>query len=137
MTEKKTKVNKKQLSFEASLEKLDAVINQMESRELGLTESIEAYEQGVSLLRQLHEELSDIEQRVVTLVRIDEDGNPVFESAPTATENGHNTSKAGRRKKTKAQDEKAEDQTKKQRISTSHHENRHQLPGMDEVTPGA
>ena len=79
MTEKKTKVNKKQLSFEASLEKLDAVINQMESRELGLTESIEAYEQGVSLLRQLHEELSDIEQRVVTLVRIDEDGNPVFE----------------------------------------------------------
>ena len=57
MTEKKTKVNKRQLSFEASLEKLDAVINQMESRELGLTESIEAYEQGVSLLRQLHEEL--------------------------------------------------------------------------------
>ena len=83
MTEKKTKVNKRQLSFEDSLEKLDAVINQMESRELGLTESIEAYEQGVSLLRQLHEELSDIEQRVVTLVRIDEDGNPVFESAHT------------------------------------------------------
>jgi len=88
MTEKKTKAIKNSHVFRGLTRKLDAVINQMESRELGLTESIEAYEQGVSLLRQLHEELSDIEQRVVTLVRIDEDGNPVFESAPTATEDG-------------------------------------------------
>ena len=137
MTEKKSKTTKKKASFEESLDELDMIIHKMESRDLGLSEALAAYEQGVTLLRHLHEELSDIEQRVVTLVRIDEDGNPVFESAHTAPENGHNTSKAGRRKKTKVQGEKAEDQPKKQRISTSHHETRHQLPGMDEATPGA
>ena len=49
------------------------IIHKMESRDLGLSESLTAYEQGVTLLRHLHEELSDIEQRVVTLVRIDEE----------------------------------------------------------------
>ena len=79
MTEKKSKKMKKKASFEESLDELDMIIHKMESRDLGLTESLTAYEQGVSLLRHLHEELSDIEQRVVTLVRIDEDGNPVFD----------------------------------------------------------
>ena len=137
MTEKKTKVNKKQLSFEASLEKLDAVINQMESRELGLTESIEAYEQGVSLLRQLHEELSDIEQRVVTLVRIDEDGNPVFENAGDSIKDGTKKSKAGRRKSTKSQGLRAETTKKQEKTAAGHQKARHQLPGMDDPTSGA
>ena len=86
MTEKSSKTNKKQPSFEESLDELDMIIHKMESRDLGLTESLAAYEKGVSLLRQLHEELSDIEQRVVTLVRIDEDGTPVFETAASTAE---------------------------------------------------
>ena len=135
MTDKKPKVNKKQPSFEASLDQLDAVINQMESRELGLTESIEAYEQGVSLLRQLHNELSDIEQRVVTLVRIDEDGNPVFENVDNSIENGPKKSKASRRKSTKRQNLKAEAIQEEQKPTAVHHKNRHQLPGMDDPTP--
>ena len=86
MTEKNSKTTKKQPSFEESLDELDMIIHKMESRDLGLTESLAAYEKGVSLLRHLHEELSDIEQRVVTLVRIDEDGTPVFEKATGSAE---------------------------------------------------
>ncbi len=137
MTDKKPKANKKQPSFEVSLDQLDAVINQMESRELGLTESIEAYEQGVSLLRQLHEELSDIEQRVVTLVRIDQDGNPVFENADDSIENGTKKSKASRRKSTKSQGLKAETTKKQEKAAAGHQKTRHQLPGMDDPTSGA
>lgn len=67
-------------SFEAGLDQLDRLVRTMESGDLGLAESIAAYEQGVALLRQLHDELGEIEQRVTTLVRLDADGNPVFEA---------------------------------------------------------
>lgn len=65
-------------TFEAALDQLDELIREMESGDLGLAESITAYEQGVGLLRHLHEQLADVERRVQTLVRIDDDGTPVF-----------------------------------------------------------
>ncbi len=66
-------------AFEAGLDQLDSLVRRMESGDLGLAESIAAYEAGVALLRRLHEELGSIEQRVKTLIRLDDDGNPVFE----------------------------------------------------------
>ena len=66
------------LSFEAALEALTGVVAQLESGGLGLSESIAAYERGVALLRRLHEELAAVEARVNVLVRIDEEGRPVF-----------------------------------------------------------
>ena len=128
MTEKKSKKTKKKASFEESLDELDMIIHKMESRDLGLTESLTAYEQGVSLLRHLHEELSDIEQRVVTLVRIDEDGDPVFEDTTGSAEN----KAVPKRPTTKGKARKAT--RKQQKISTDHQESRHQLPGMDDPT---
>ena len=131
MVKKNSETTKTKPSFEESLDELDMIIQKMESRDLGLTESLAAYEKGVSLLRHLHEELSDIEQRVVTLVRIDENGNPVFENAANSGE----SEIAG---KTKAKKGKARKSTqKRQRISTDHHEPRHQLPGMDDPSAGA
>ena len=41
MTEKNSKTTKKQPSFEESLDELDMIIHKMESRDLGLTESLE------------------------------------------------------------------------------------------------
>jgi len=67
-----------QPTFETALDQLDELIREMESGDLGLAESITAYEQGVGLLRHLHEQLADVERRVQTLVRIDDDGTPVF-----------------------------------------------------------
>ena len=131
MVEKNSETTKTKPSFEESLDELDMIIQKMESRDLGLTESLAAYEKGVSLLRHLHEELSDIEQRVVTLVRVDENGNPVFENAT-------NSGKSEIAAKTKAKKGKARKSTqKRQRISTDHHEPRHQLPGMDDPAAGA
>ena len=129
MTEKSSKTNKKQPSFEESLDELDMIIHKMESRDLGLTESLAAYEKGVSLLRQLHEELSDIEQRVVTLVRIDEDGTPVFENATSTAE----SEAVSRRTTTKGKTRKAT--RKRQKTSSDQQGPRHQLPGMDDPTP--
>ena len=131
MTEKKSKKTMKKASFEESLDELDMIIHKMESRDLGLSESLTAYEQGVTLLRQLHEELSDIEQRVVTLVRVDENGNPVFEN----TTNSGESEIAAKRKAKKGKARKSTQ--KRQRIPTDHHEPRHQLPGMDDPTAGA
>lgn len=131
MTEKKSKTTKEKASFEESLDELDMIIHKMESRDLGLTESLTAYEQGVSLLRHLHEELSDIEQRVVTLVRIDQDGNPVFENTTCSEEN----KSVPRRTTTKGKIRKA---TRKQKnTSTDHEKSRHQLPGMDDPSTGS
>ena len=130
MTEKSSKTNKKQPSFEESLDELDVIIHKMESRDLGLTESLAAYEKGVSLLRHLHEELSDIEQRVVTLVRIDEDGTPVFENATSTAE----SETVSRRTTTKGKTRKAT--RKQQKTSTDQQGPRHQLPGMDDPTAG-
>ncbi|MGI9447832.1 MAG: exodeoxyribonuclease VII small subunit [Pirellulales bacterium] len=130
MTEKSSKTNKKKPSFEESLDELDVIIHKMESRDLSLTESLAAYEKGVSLLRHLHEELSDIEQRVVTLVRIDEDGTPVFENATSSAE----SETVSRRTTTNGKTRKAT--RKRQKTSTDQQGPRHQLPGMDDPTAG-
>ncbi len=110
-------------TFEARLEQLDRLVRTMESGELGLTESIAAYEQGVGLLRRLHEELSEIEQRVTTLVRLDADGNAVFEPAagsPAAA--GQLAAAAG--------DPASSSRSRRKRPAGT--KNRARLPGMDE-----
>jgi len=64
--------------FEASLDELAGLVGRLESGTLGLTESIAAYERGVGLLRRLHAQLADAEERVRLLVRIDEQGRPIL-----------------------------------------------------------
>ena len=71
-------------TFETSLAELNELVARLESGGLGLSDSIQAYERGVSLLRQLHEQLADVEERVRLLVRIDAEGRPVLE--PIGTE---------------------------------------------------
>ena len=70
-------------TFEASLNQLGDLVARLESGSLGLSESIDAYERGVAILRRLHEELAVAEERVNVLVRIDDEGQPIL--APTAT----------------------------------------------------
>ncbi len=71
------------ITFEAGLTQLGEIVSRLESGSLGLSESITAYERGVTILKQLHEELAAVEQRVSVLVRIDADGRPILEpSAP-------------------------------------------------------
>ena len=67
------------VTFEEGLAQLGEIVARLESGSLGLSDSITAYESGVTLLKQLHEELAAVEQRVSVLVRIDEDGRPILE----------------------------------------------------------
>lgn len=65
--------------FETSLAELNDLVNRLESGTLGLSDSIGAYERGVTILKRLHEQLADVETRVRMLVRIDDQGRPVLE----------------------------------------------------------
>ena len=73
MAAKKTPPKDKQQAqdFEASLEKLEALVEQMESGELGLEESLKAFEQGVKLTRLCQETLNAAQQKVQQLVEKD------------------------------------------------------------------
>jgi len=71
--------------FEASLAELNDLVNRLESGGLGLSDSIGAYERGVAILRRLHEQLADVEERVRMLVRIDEQGRPILAETGTTT----------------------------------------------------
>jgi exodeoxyribonuclease VII small subunit len=71
------------LSFEAGLARLGEIVSRLESGGLGLSESIDAYERGVGILRHLHEELSRVEARVRLLTGVDEEGQAVVESMPS------------------------------------------------------
>jgi len=71
-------------SFEAGLAHLGDLVAQLEGGGLGLSESIAAYEQGVSLLRQLHATLETAEQKVHLLTGVAADGTPALEPWPAA-----------------------------------------------------
>ncbi|MFM8284222.1 MAG: exodeoxyribonuclease VII small subunit [Planctomycetaceae bacterium] len=77
------------LSFEAGLERLTDIVARLEGTEAGLAEAIAAYEEGVALVRHLHRQLAECEQRVEMLAAVDRtdgagtaDGTAAGESAP-------------------------------------------------------
>ena len=63
-------------SFEASLEALEQIVNQLEGGDLPLEKSLELFEQGIKLSRQCQERLSQAERRIEVLLR-DNQGRPV------------------------------------------------------------
>ena len=71
--------------FEVSLAELGTIVGRLESGALGLSDSIGAYEQGVSILRTLHQQLAAVEERVRMLVRIDDQGRPILEATAEPT----------------------------------------------------
>jgi exodeoxyribonuclease VII small subunit len=72
-------------SFEASLESLEEIVQQLEGGDLPLEKSLELFEQGIKLSRQCQERLSQAERRIEILLR-DNQGRPVvsaFEDSKT------------------------------------------------------
>jgi len=57
------------LSFEAALEELERLVEQMETGELSLEESLRAFERGVVLTRDCQQALKDAELRVQALTQ--------------------------------------------------------------------
>jgi exodeoxyribonuclease VII small subunit len=74
-------------SFEASLEALEEIVQQLEGGDLPLEKSLEFFEQGIKLSRQCQERLSQAERRIEVLLR-DNQGRPVvsaFEDSKLTT----------------------------------------------------
>jgi exodeoxyribonuclease VII small subunit len=65
----------KALDFEKSLQQLEALVEAMENGDLGLEESLQAFEKGVALTRACQAALDNAEQRVNLLLQ--ENGKPV------------------------------------------------------------
>jgi exodeoxyribonuclease VII small subunit len=61
------KANK--MDFEASLARLEQLVDQMEEGELSLEESLKAFEAGVKLTRDCQQALQAAEQKVEVLMR--------------------------------------------------------------------
>ena len=66
----------KQSSFEDALNELEALVEQMESGDLSLDQSLAAFEKGVALTRQCQKALSEAELKVQALTSADGEPEP-------------------------------------------------------------
>jgi exodeoxyribonuclease VII small subunit len=73
-----------ELSFEALLDRLQRVVEQLEQGDTPLEEALAAYEQGVRLSRLAARRLDEAERRIELLMSENEDGvqTRLLESAP-------------------------------------------------------
>lgn len=62
----------KSFDFEAALTQLEALVDAMEEGDLGLEESLQAFEQGIKLTRECQQALAQAEQKVQLLVKAGE-----------------------------------------------------------------
>jgi exodeoxyribonuclease VII small subunit len=64
-------------SFEASAERLAAIVAELESGELPLERSLRLFEEGIKLARSAQKRLDEAEQRVEQLLGMDAEGEPI------------------------------------------------------------
>lgn len=55
--------------FERALEELEGVVEQLESGDLSLEDSLAAFEKGVGLVKYCNQKLTDVEKKIELLVR--------------------------------------------------------------------
>ena len=77
--EKEKKGRKKGFSFEGSMERLDRIVKDLESGELSLEQSLEAFEQGIKIYQQCRGYLEDAKQRIEVLLAANPGEKPVLE----------------------------------------------------------
>jgi len=66
-------------SFEESLGELEAIVSELESGKLGLSDALARYEQGVKHLTSCHQLLERVERKIELLSGMDAEGNPITE----------------------------------------------------------
>jgi exodeoxyribonuclease VII small subunit len=75
------------MEFEAALEQLEQIVDELEQGEGDLTKALARYEQGVRLLTHCHGVLDGAERSVALLMEVDASGRPVtapFDATATA-----------------------------------------------------
>ena len=76
MAVKKTPADPTLLDFEAAMKRLETIVEELESGELTLEDSIARYEEGVKLSRGLTAKLDEAEKRIERLVDNDDEEAP-------------------------------------------------------------
>lgn len=79
-------------TFEQALERLEAIVRELEEGQVGLAEAMNHYHQGVQLLRYCEELLQRAERQVAVLCGVDAEGRPI--SAPQDDTSGTLAEKA-------------------------------------------
>ncbi|MFG6176231.1 exodeoxyribonuclease VII small subunit [Halomonas sp. THAF12] len=74
--------------FAATVERLEALVSRLESGELTLEGSLEAFEQGVRLTRDAQRRLDEAELKVRTLTEGEDGGMDLQPFAPPAEDDG-------------------------------------------------
>jgi exodeoxyribonuclease VII small subunit len=75
-------------SFESALERLEAIVDRLESGELPLEQALAAFEEGVTLSRRCAAELEAAERRIELLVSVGADGPVTEPFAPDGEDAG-------------------------------------------------
>ena len=68
--------------FEEALEKLSALVEQMESGDLSLEESLKIFEEGIKLSKDCQNALSDAEKKVQALLLEEDQTNTLDSESP-------------------------------------------------------
>lgn len=64
------------MDFEKKLNRLEEIVEKMESGELTLEDSLKSFEEGVKLSRECNAQLNEAEQKVKILLGVDSEGKP-------------------------------------------------------------
>jgi exodeoxyribonuclease VII small subunit len=65
------------MDFEKKLERLEEIVEKMETGELPLEDSLKLFEEGVKLSRECNVQLSEAEQKVKLLLGLEESGQAI------------------------------------------------------------
>ena len=107
------KRNTNAMDFETSLQQLELIVAHLEDGNLGLSESLVQYEQGVKHLKHCYDLLQQTEQRIEILSGIDSEGRPLtkpFEASDAAEETRTETRSRPASRQTDAPNDDVDDQ---------------------------
>ena len=88
-----------EFSFEQSLVELESVVHDLEDGQLGLSDALSRYEQGVKHLQHCYQLLEQAERKIELLTGVTDDGTPTTEPFDESTE--PLAESAGRRRRAK------------------------------------
>ncbi len=74
-------------SFEQHLKQLEQIVQQLETGQMDLSDSLKVFEMGVQHLRQCHQRLRDAEERIALVVDVDADGSARLKEFSEAKKN--------------------------------------------------
>ncbi len=84
-----------ELNFERAMDRLEKIVDQMESGELSLDDLIVRYEEGMSLVKVCQERLASAEQKIEIIARNSSGKPEVKEFEPAAETNSEPTTSDG------------------------------------------